>query len=311
MDLIDIQICRLLIKNSRQPYRQISKKLGISLQGVHRRIQILENTGVIKKYYVCLSDQFLNSFKVQINGSSSLRSYDELVKSLEQDDRTLYLFFCSINEISITALLHDISEIDDYTEFLKRDAKIEEPMVMLSGTMQFGQNGQRQQTQEKPELKPIDYRILQALQEDAHKPIIDLAPMLGLSVKTIKRRIERMIYAGILEFSIQYLPQASPSSFFFLLVELKTGIDRKKYMNDFVKTYDRYILIMHTINSNPDTFLVLMWTSSQKEANDIIVELSKNPSIISPNTYVVQNIHFFRTWREKFVEDHAKIPEKK
>jgi DNA-binding Lrp family transcriptional regulator len=47
MDEVDIRLCGLLMVNSRTPYRELAEALGLSLQAVHRRIQVMQEVGVI------------------------------------------------------------------------------------------------------------------------------------------------------------------------------------------------------------------------------------------------------------------------
>jgi len=307
MDETDIQICRMLLMDSRQPYRSISKALGISNQAVHRRVQLLEQAGVIRRYTVSLSDRFMNAVMIGIKGSSELRCLDELVKALERDDRTMLLLFCDLDKVFITALLRDISELDDYLRFLTREVKIAEPNLAFGSTLRFGEDGVRQQMKKRVELKPLDYRIIRALSNDSRKPIGDLAQLLGISAKTVKRRLERMMEESVLEFGIDIFPGASPSAFVYFWVQVRPGVDMNVYMNRFVEKFDRHILLSHAMSSVPGLFASLIWAPNQKIVNNLEVEVSKDPSVVWSRTNSIQDVHHFRTWRDRLIEANAEI----
>jgi len=53
-DEIDKKILNVLLENSRLSYREIAKKVGVSVVTVLKRIKILENEGVVKGYTAVL-----------------------------------------------------------------------------------------------------------------------------------------------------------------------------------------------------------------------------------------------------------------
>lgn len=306
MDETDIQLCRLLFMNSRQPYRAISKTLGISNQAVHRRVQLLEERGVIRRYIVTLSDDFTNAIKARIGGPSTLTSFEDLVNALKKDDRTLRLVYCSTDMVSVTALLRRLEDLDDYLEFLKREAGMSAPKVAFTGPGQFGEEGVRRPMKRRIELIPLDYRIISALSQDSRKPVAELADEVGVSAKTIKRRLDRMVQESVLEFSIEYSPGASPSAFVYFWVQLKPDADRGRFTDTFVTRYDRYILVVYNLTNFPGLLISILWAPTQKDVNDIETELMEDPSVVYSRSNAIQALHFFNTWRERYVQEQAK-----
>ena len=74
MDATDIRLSQMLMKNSRVPYRELASKLGISLQAVHRRIQVLKEMGVIRDFVTVPTREALNAIVVFIFGPSGSSS---------------------------------------------------------------------------------------------------------------------------------------------------------------------------------------------------------------------------------------------
>jgi Lrp/AsnC family leucine-responsive transcriptional regulator len=52
IDRTDLEILRILAKNSKVPYKDISKHVNVSLATVHSRIKKLEAQGFIKGFTV-------------------------------------------------------------------------------------------------------------------------------------------------------------------------------------------------------------------------------------------------------------------
>lgn len=50
MDKTDIFLIQLLLANSRLPYAELAKKLNLSVNAVHKRIQSLVEMGVIRRF---------------------------------------------------------------------------------------------------------------------------------------------------------------------------------------------------------------------------------------------------------------------
>jgi DNA-binding Lrp family transcriptional regulator len=50
MDKTDIALSMLLLGDSRLSHRELSEKLGLSINAVHKRIQELKAAGMIRKF---------------------------------------------------------------------------------------------------------------------------------------------------------------------------------------------------------------------------------------------------------------------
>lgn len=50
MDIIDLSIIKLLLRNSRVPYREIATHLEMTANAVHKRVKNLCEFGVIRKF---------------------------------------------------------------------------------------------------------------------------------------------------------------------------------------------------------------------------------------------------------------------
>lgn len=59
MDEIDLKILEILKKDGRKPFVEIGKELGLSEGAVRRRIRILQERGVIKRFTVELSKDYV------------------------------------------------------------------------------------------------------------------------------------------------------------------------------------------------------------------------------------------------------------
>lgn len=60
MDDVDARIIEILKENSKLTYKKIAEKLGISDVAVYKRIKKLEESGIIKRYTILLSQEKLD-----------------------------------------------------------------------------------------------------------------------------------------------------------------------------------------------------------------------------------------------------------
>ena len=77
MDATDIRLSQMLMKNSRVPYREMAGKLGISLQAVHRRIQVLIDGCFLRCHGRMLENLIPEDRLVQFDALSHYKRYTD------------------------------------------------------------------------------------------------------------------------------------------------------------------------------------------------------------------------------------------
>ena len=84
----DRKILEILLKDSRTPYSEIAKVLGISDTAVRKRIKNLEEQGVIKCYTICVDPHFIGYKCIAVVGidTESDKFYNVAQKLREMDE---------------------------------------------------------------------------------------------------------------------------------------------------------------------------------------------------------------------------------
>ena len=123
MDEIDNTILRKLLGNSRLTYRELAEITNISVSAVHKRIKNLEDDGIILAYIARPSILAFNYLPVLIYGTSNARSMDAVCKELGQHESIISITVCSGKYLLISALVRNISELQDYTNFISNGNK--------------------------------------------------------------------------------------------------------------------------------------------------------------------------------------------
>ena len=88
MDDTDIKLCQILFRDSRMPVRDLADGLGISVQAVHRRIQLLKEMGVLHRFKANISTVHLNAVPIYLMGLSSAVEYKPVMDSLKGSEFT-------------------------------------------------------------------------------------------------------------------------------------------------------------------------------------------------------------------------------
>ncbi|HZA69097.1 MAG TPA: winged helix-turn-helix transcriptional regulator [Nitrososphaeraceae archaeon] len=192
LDNIDLQIIRLLARDSRTPYRNIASAVGITPSAAKERINKMVSNGVIQNFIVLINPVIFGYEKLCI---LIVKNIDKMIK--EQD------IFKKVS------LLGDIFGISKH---LEGDA------ILILYVRNLAQNKVgilidllKPVTLEalfatyRPVTMKIlssDLEIMKCLLSDSRMLSNDIAKKTSLSPKTVARRLEKMRENHILEFSI-------------------------------------------------------------------------------------------------------------
>jgi DNA-binding Lrp family transcriptional regulator len=311
MDETDLRICGLLNTNSRIPFRDLAEKLDISVQAVHKRVKALTDTGVLRLFTANISLKSLNAVPAAISGHTKAASADDVAKGLGKNDSSA-IVHVSGDFLSIMVLLRSIGELDHYVEFIKKEARMEDLSIFLPSAMGFTNLEKQNIPKEDLELTPLDYRIILSLHKDSRKELIDIAKELGLSAKTVKRRLKRMIDAGVIEFSTEFDFGAQNGISSLMIIDLRLGLDKGRFLGDVKNRFGPRVIFMGAYSNVPNGLFVFMWSASLKECREMEESFRGDPTIAVFKNLLIQNKYQFPTWREKLLEEKAaEVPGRK
>jgi DNA-binding Lrp family transcriptional regulator len=301
MDKTDIVLCQLLLGNSRLSYSELADKLNLSVTAIHKRIQDLIESRVIRKFTTKISLFQLDALHIVVFGRSKLNSVQNLPEKLESNSLIYWLSVGGGNYLYIGAYLQSIGELDTLISFLKEMAKMPEPTVGISTfPMPLGI---------LPELKnrtlyPLDYQIIGSLKNNSRKATSEVANELRVSAKTVRRRLARMMKDRLVELSMEWYPDASNDIISLIHVHLKPQADK----NTMAKLFQKYapnIVFYWGFSNLPNVFIMMFWTSSMKDLQGIRESLEKEADLQSVAPNVLYTGYIFETWRDQLLEEKA------
>jgi len=303
MDRTDISLCLFLMTNSRTPYHELAARLGLSINAVHKRIGALANLGIIRAFTAHPSLSFLGAVNVWVYGRSEAAHPGDLHRRLKTDDRTYWVANSGGGYVYVGGYLRDISELDEYVGFVKREGEISNPTVGIVPAV-----GRRSQMES---LRALDYQILASIRRDSRKPATEIAGDVNASAKTVHRRLEWMQEKGLVDFTIDWYPDASNDIVAVCHVEVAGGSDRMKALENLRGPFAQNILVEMLFSNLPNQIALFMWTNSMKQMEDLRESVGATEGVGSVLLNVLQIGYIFDTWRDGLVLEKTGLSEPK
>jgi Lrp/AsnC family leucine-responsive transcriptional regulator len=300
MDKTDVVLSLMLLGNSRLSYRELADTLNLSVTAVHNRIQSLIEVGIIRKFTAKVSVLASNAIHILIFGNSETSSLHDLKSRLEKHGSIYWLAIAGGNYLYIEAYLRSISELEALVNYVKEAAKIPEPTVGITSSPLNAPLAVLDKIDTR--LYKLDYQIISSLKEDSRKATADVAEELGVSAKTVRRRLLRMMKDHLIELSIEWYPDASNDIITAFHVRLKPEAE-KNAADLLVRKYSPNVMFYWGFSNIPNSYLFLVWTGTTKELRDMRerFECEATVQTVAPN--VIFTGYIFNIWR-----DH--VPEK-
>jgi len=307
MDQIDFTICMMLMWNSRTPYRELAEPFKMSVNSIHKRVKAMVNLGILDKFVTTLS---FRAFKpipsnVVMFGDSTVKNVKGLIEKLGANENIYTVSQHSGNLFIIHAYLRNLNELEPLVSFIKQTAEIPELKVGLEGTPM--RSIPEVDITREVKLSTTDFLIINALKNNSRKPVVEIAEEIGISTKTVRRHLDRLIKNHLIDFSVHWYPDKCSEVTAMIILTLKPTIDTDK--TEIIKTLrDRYgqtILFTWVFSTLPNIIVVCVWVSTMKELQDIQTSLNSDDfESVSINIGIGGKI--FPSWRDKYLEDKIK-----
>ena len=295
MDKNDVILCQLLLTNSRLSYRELADKLGLSVTAVHNRIQTLIDMGIIRKFTAGLSIVAQNAIHILIYGISKTTSINNLKSKLEKQGSIYWLTVAGGNVLYIGAYLRNIAELDGLVRFVKETAEMTEPTVGIT-TSPIPHYMLSMDIQTK--LCDLDYKIVRSLKDDSRKATSDIAEEIGVSAKTVRRRLSYMTKNFLIQLGIDWYPDASNDIMSIFHVHLQDEVNPNTANLILQKHYPNTIFYWGFSNI-PNSYIFMVWTPTSKELKGVRESFECNPAIQSVTPNVIFTGYIFQIWRDQ------------
>jgi len=290
MDSTDLALCKMLLENSRVPIREIGDRLGLSVATVHGRIQALRDAGIIKAFTARINLVALGATTALVWGTSHRASNEDILARLSRDEHVYWVAFAGAGFIYVGTYLRSTAELDAVVSYVTKEAEIREPTV---GLIPMGAGLPPQ-----PILDRLDSRIVRALYRDARKSVADVAEEIGISAKTVGRRLGRMVRGNLIELSMEWYPDAANDVISMWHLDVSPSATRDEAAALLTNEYGSNLLFTMPMSNLPRFLLAATWTGSMKELRDLQARVGQEKRFARALPNVLYTGKLFDTWRD-------------
>jgi DNA-binding Lrp family transcriptional regulator len=295
VDEIDLVLCSMLMSNSRTPYRALADKLGLSVNAIHKRIQSLIETDVIRGFTAKPSIRALGFLSVFIHGASNARSINEAMKKISTCENVYWICVGGGNHLYVGAYVRGLSKLNEVAATISDLGEIPEPVI---GIVETGYNPE---TSPREELESLDWEIIYQLRNDSKRPIFEVADAIGISAKTARRRLDKLIHNQLIELSILWYPDASNDiiSVYHVHTEPKIRLNPL----DLYRDYSPRLIMAIEYQNIPGEYLLLAWSRTTNDMRELYLRIEDDSRFESVTANIIFLGEVYPTWRDKLLEE--------
>jgi DNA-binding Lrp family transcriptional regulator len=298
MDDTDIRLVLLLLENSRQPYRELAKRLGLSVNAVYNRLQNLVDTGVIARFITSINLKYYNGTELWMFGHSTCDNLEMAIENLVKNDCIFWTARSGGNYLYVGAYVKDMSQIEAISTFVKAATKMDDITVgIIANSLPSPPQGVA--------LSDMDYRIINAIHHDSRRSIADIATEAGTSSKTVSNRLVKMEKNFLIQHSIEWYPDKVNDITAFFHAHLVDSGNKVKIGKEITNTFAPNILFSISFVNIPDFLLFITWARTMKTVSDLGLKLQQYP-FKSVMTDVLFTGKIYDTWRDRDIEERGK-----
>jgi Lrp/AsnC family transcriptional regulator for asnA, asnC and gidA len=301
MDETDLTLIKLLLVNARSPYRHLADQLGLSVNAVHKRIQALIQSGVIKAFTAKASLAALGGHSVHIFGRSESGSLSDIMDTIGSNESTYWVSVAGGDHLYVGGYLRDISELASYSEHVSKVGEFRNPTIGLMHSEGLGDATLGFNSRSNSLFQPLDYEIIYSLQNNCRKAITDVAEEIGVSAKTARRRLKWMTDNGMIELSLEWYPDKSNDIITFFDIELLHGYNKTEVSRHLYDKYSPNLIFVMSYSNLPMTMWGVLWATTMSEMREIGGRLGKEEKFSCSTPNVVYSGKIYESWREELV----------
>lgn len=300
MDETDFILIKRLIVNTRVPYRQLADELGLSVNAVHKRIQSLKESGIINKFTAKIGGSAIDPVPIWVYGKSEAITLSEIHQKLGVHESIYWVSIAAGNYLYIGIDLQNISELGPCVAFVKKEAQLVDPIVSIlqSGTSHTNHN--RDTT-----LYPLDYQIIYSLRNNSRKALSNIAEELGVSAKTVRRRLTRMIDENLIELSLEWYPNKANDIMSIFHIHLRSSEDNSTALALLFNKYSSNVFWPLAFSNFPNQIACIVWSRTMAELKEFWECFEEEESVKTIVANILYTGQIFDTWKDEFLHTHG------
>ena len=306
MDKLDVKILRELALNRanspfpsdvRVPYRTIAERLQVDEDTVRNRIKKFDQIGFLRNWQLAMNPNLIGLKLVRIAFDFPFpTSKEDLIRKLKliqgvlaiitHFGRSLGVILSYENEKSLRRQIELIQRMSNAENLVKGNIPLPECGIVLSKT---------------------DWNIIRSLQRNPHKPYHAVSKELGLSSKTVKRRLDRLIREKAIFLIANLNPKASHDVVFVDLLVFYTSLESKSEVDRKISSeFDEYLVHAELTDTEHGLFVLVIRNVSK--AQEILSWVKEQDGVREARVALVEDrIELYELFNEQLEKKFAQI----
>lgn len=287
--------------NSRTPYSQLAEMFKMSVNSIYKRVKSMVDLGVIKNFNAQLGPiHFPNYTNILFFGVSKTKDPKSTIEKIGAHDCIYNVTQASSNLFYIHSCVDNITILDSLVSFIRQVGQINELTVGIHSVPV----GLSTEDLEDMSLSKLDYLIINALNENSRKPIVDISDEVGASTKTVRRHLDRLTEKGLITLTIDWYPDKTAEFLTFVQIYLEPSetIDKVNLVKDLHKQYGSKIILSLMFGNLPNLIIICFWTRIMKELQEIETDLMSK-GFESVKVTVLLEGKNFPSWVDQYLKD--------
>jgi DNA-binding Lrp family transcriptional regulator len=298
LDKTDLNILTVLAKDSRTSYRSAGSMVGLTSKSVKSRVKSMAHNGIIEKFIVRVNPAGFGYRTVHVVvKTNNAITKDEVIERITQfGDIAYYVYHMGrtlMAALIIKESLYNNNIINSLNNFLA-------PAVV-----------HRTLISELPasvNVSETDLGIMKCLLlSGARMEISDIAKKLGVSEKTITRRLDRMKEGHLLEFSVQ-CDAASIVGYiqFAILISVEKSyyhyISERMYLE-----FKEKILYRHSIIDPGDFLTFILFGENVFMIDLVLAKVDSFKGVKNADVYIVTKLQYHNDWIIREIDERLSL----
>jgi DNA-binding Lrp family transcriptional regulator len=257
IDEYDIYILRILARNCRTSFRSIGLDLGITTNTVKNRMKNLIDYKIIQRYVIHINYAILGYKKNclvivrdNINPNIIIAKFSTI--------GSVYLHVDCLGGTSVFGIVFKEST-DDLVSLLSSAIRPATLCNIFAGELET----------RAVALTSTDLRIIKHLLSEPRMKYEDLAKLISVSLKTVKRRLEFMRRNHVLDYGIVYNPSAMKGYIYFGLIIQTEHYQYQNVLEQVYLNFESYLL-RHPQTIHKDVIILNMYSRNIYDMDSIL-----------------------------------------
>jgi DNA-binding Lrp family transcriptional regulator len=316
MDALDRKIIILLQRDPRITYRAISKQLGISVPTAQRRVESLFSSGRIRSIRYRLAVDVLGGKWVFFHGQARIKLTPKVIRGLQDLGSINQVLQCTYNYIVCIVDIRERGDIEGVMNFLMTRLDLVDPkfLVIPCRRSNSGLFSYRNESIHSPPpgdldlLTRVDMKIILQLGIDGRKTIGSIAKEIGISYRTVKRRVDFLVKNGLIENEVDYYLGVSGDIWITTYVRFKDPSLKDEFFKQMAK-YDGNLFTSGWDYSNaPDLVTFDGMFQSLSEINELVSTITNFEGVLETNHTIIHMSYIFDTWVHRMSRGELPLP---